>query len=140
MCYCGRQQFFLGVHAEYASAPWGKVFPIPDPVPLRTAAAATLQGLTAAAFVEEAYRIQPGDTVLIHTVAGGLGLLLAQLAKRAGATVIGTTSSPAKAAIARAHGAAHVILYTQEDVVARVLELTGGEGVHVVYDGVGRDT
>ena len=78
--------------------------------------------------------------MLVHTVAGGFGLLLAQLAKRAGATVIGTTSTPEKAALAKQHGADHVILYTRENVVERVLELTGGEGVHVVYDGVGKDT
>ncbi|KAH9849205.1 NAD-P-binding protein [Lenzites betulinus] len=131
---------FLGVHADTISVPWPKVFALPESVSLLTAAAATLQGLTAVSFVEEAYRVRAGDTVLIHTVAGGFGLLLAQLAKHAGATVIGTTSTAAKAAVARAHGADHVILYTQEDVVARVLELTGGEGVHVVYDGVGKDT
>lgn len=91
-------------------------------------------------FVEEAYRVKAGDFVFIHTVAGGFGLLAAQLAKRAGATVIGTTSTEEKAEIARKHGADHVILYTKENVVERVLELTGGEGVHVVYDGVGKDT
>ncbi|KAI0756388.1 NAD-P-binding protein [Daedaleopsis nitida] len=131
---------FLGVHSEYASVPWSKVFPLPASVSLHTAAAATLQGLTAVSFVEEAYAVKPGDAVLIHTVAGGFGLLAAQLAKRAGATVIGTTSTPEKAAVARAHGADHVVLYTEEDVVKRVLELTGGAGVHVVYDGVGKDT
>ncbi|KAI0801460.1 NAD-P-binding protein [Fomes fomentarius] len=131
---------FLGVHSDFASVPWGKVFPLPPNVSLRTAAAATLQGLTAVSFVEEAYRVKPGDFVFIHTVAGGFGLLAAQLAKRAGATVIGTTSTEEKAEIARKHGADHVILYTKENVVERVLELTGGEGVHVVYDGVGKDT
>ncbi|RDX42967.1 NAD-P-binding protein [Lentinus brumalis] len=129
-----------GVHAEYIAVPWAKVFPVPANVSLLTAAAATLQGLTAVTFVEEAYRVKPGDFVLVHTVAGGFGLLLAQLAKKAGATVIGTTSTPEKAAIAKEHGADHVILYTKENVVERVLELTGGEGVHVVYDGVGKDT
>ncbi|KAI0673801.1 NAD-P-binding protein [Trametes maxima] len=131
---------FLGVHAEFASVPWAKVFPLPENVSLLTAAAATLQGLTAVTFLEEAYKVKAGDTVLIYTVAGGLGLLMAQLAKHAGATVIGTTSTEEKAAVARAHGADHVIIYTKEDVVARVLELTNGEGVHVVYDGVGKDT
>ena len=128
------------MHAEYIAVPWAKVFPLPANVSLLTGAAATLQGLTAVSFAEEAYRIQPGDFVLVHTVAGGFGLLLAQLAKRAGATVIGTTSTPEKAALAKQHGADHVILYTRENVVERVLELTGGEGVHVVYDGVGKDT
>ncbi|KAI0654464.1 NAD-P-binding protein [Cubamyces menziesii] len=131
---------FLGVHADFASVPWSKVLPVPDNVSLLTAAAASLQGLTAVTFLEEAYRVKPGDIVLIYTVAGGLGLLMAQLAKHAGATVIGTTSTEEKAAVARAHGADHVIVYTKENVVDRVLEITGGEGVHVVYDGVGKDT
>ena len=96
--------------------------------------------MTAVTLISEAYNVQPGDTVLVHTVAGGLGLLFAQLIKARGATVIGTTSTPAKAAIALAHGADHVILYTQEDTVARVLEITNGEGVHAIFDGVGKDT
>ena len=81
-----------------------------------------------------------GDTVFIHTVAGGVGLLHAQLAKARGATVIGTTSTPEKAALAKAHGADHVILYKQENTVERVLELTNGQGVNVIYDGIGRAT
>ena len=88
----------------------------------------------------EAYNVQKGDVVLVHTVAGGLGLIFAQLIKARGATVIGTTSTPEKAALAKAHGADHVILYTKEDVVQRVLELTNGEGVHAIFDGVGKDT
>ena len=84
--------------------------------------------------------MQKGDTVLVHTVAGGLGLIFAQLIKARGATVIGTTSTPEKAALAKAHGADHVILYTKEDVVQRVLALTGGKGVDAIFDGVGKDT
>ena len=84
--------------------------------------------------------MRSGDVILVHTVAGGLGLLFAQLIKARGATVIGTTSTPEKAAIAKAHGADHVILYKQEDTVQRVLELTNGEGVHAIFDGVGKDT
>ena len=84
--------------------------------------------------------MQKGDTILVHTVAGGLGLLFAQLIKARGATVIGTTSTPEKAEIAKAYGADHVILYKQEDTVQRVLELTNGEGVHAIFDGVGKDT
>ena len=76
----------------------------------------------------------------MHTVAGGLGLLFAQLIKARGATVIGTTSTPEKAAVARAHGADHVIVYKTEDVAKRVLEITGGLGVHAIFDGVGKDT
>ncbi|KAI0711294.1 NAD-P-binding protein [Earliella scabrosa] len=130
----------LGAFAEYVSVPWAKAFPLPDGVPTRTAAAALTQGGTALTFVTEAYNVQKGDTVLVHTVAGGLGLLFAQLIKARGATVIGTTSTPEKAAIAKAHGADHVILYKQEDTVQRVLELTNGEGVHAIFDGVGKDT
>ncbi|EMD32574.1 hypothetical protein CERSUDRAFT_87891 [Gelatoporia subvermispora B] len=130
----------LAVHAEYASVPWSKVYPVPDSVSLLTAGAALLQGLTALTFVTEAYNVKQGDYVLIHTIAGGLGLLFSQLCKHRGAVVIGTTSTPEKAEIARAHGADHVILYPVENTVERVLEITGGEGVHVVYDGVGKDT
>ena len=88
----------------------------------------------------EAYNVQKGDVILVHTVAGGLGLLFTQYAKTRGAIVIGTTSTPEKAELAKRFGADHVILYTKENTVERVLELTNGEGVHVVYDGVGKDT
>ena len=84
--------------------------------------------------------MKKGDTILVHTVAGGLGLLFAQLGRHIGATVIGTTSTQAKADLAKAHGADHVILYTSEDTVKRVLELTNNEGVDAVFDGVGKDT
>lgn len=87
----------------------------------------------------EAYNVQKGDIVLIHTVAGGLGLLFCQLAKHRGATVIGTTSTPEKAKFAKDHGADHVILYRSENTVKRVLEIVP-EGVHAVFDGVGKDT
>ena len=88
----------------------------------------------------EAYHVQKGDIVLVHTVAGGLGSVLAQFAKFKGATVIGTTSTKEKAEFAKANGADHVILYREEDTVQRVLEITNGEGVHAVFDGVGKDT
>jgi NADPH2:quinone reductase len=91
-------------------------------------------------FFEEAYKVKKGDTILVHTVAGGLGLLFAQLGRRVGATVIGTTSTQAKADFAKANGADHVILYPVEDTVKRVLELTNNEGVDAVFDGVGKDT
>lgn len=126
--------------AEYISVPWSVVSPVPESVSTRTAAAALLQGLTAVSFVEEAYPVKKGDTILIHTAAGGLGLLLTQLAKNVGATVIGTTSTAAKAELAKANGADHVILYPVEDTVKRVLELTNGVGVDAVFDGVGKDT
>ncbi|KAI0795394.1 NAD(P)-binding protein [Abortiporus biennis] len=126
--------------AEYVSVDWAKVFVVPDNVSLDVAAAANAQGSTALTFVQEAYNVKAGDTILVHTVAGGLGLLFTQLAKLRGATVIGTTSTPEKAEIAKANGADHVILYKQEDTAKRVLEITNGEGVDVVYDGVGKDT
>lgn len=88
----------------------------------------------------ESYYVNKGDIILIHTVAGGLGLLFAAYAKSRGATVIGTTSTPEKAEIAKSFGADHVILYTKENTVQRVLELTNGQGVHAVFDGVGKDT
>lgn len=133
-------QDYLEVHASYISVPWKFAYPVPESVSTKTAAAGLLQGLTALTFFEEAYNVQKGDTILVHTVAGGLGLLFAQLGRARGATVIGTTSTKAKAEIAKAHGADHVILYPVEDTVKRVLEITNGEGVHAVFDGVGKDT
>ena len=126
--------------AEYVSVPWHQVHPLPPSIDLLTAAAALLQGLTALTMMCESHDVKKGETILVHTVAGGLGLIFAQIAHARGATVIGTTSSKEKAELAKKHGADHVILYKDEDVVARVLELTGGEGVHVIYDGVGKDT
>lgn len=90
--------------------------------------------------MNEVYPVKKGDVLLIHTVAGGLGLLFTAYAKSKGATVIGTTSSEEKAEIAKSFGADHVILYTKENTVQRVLEITNGEGVHAVFDGVGKDT
>ncbi|KAG6888328.1 hypothetical protein C0992_008828 [Termitomyces sp. T32_za158] len=131
---------YIGTHATYISVPWKFVYPVPDNVSTRTAAAGTLQGLTAYTFFEEAYKVKKGDKILVHTVAGGLGLLMAQLGRARGAIVIGTTSTPEKAELAKQNGAAHVILYKNEDTVARVLDITNGEGVECVFDGVGKDT
>lgn len=97
-------------------------------------------GLTAFTFMTEAYDVKKGDYVFIHTVAGGLGLIFAQIAKHRGAIVIGTTSTQEKADLAKKHGADYVILYPTENTVERVLEITNGEGVHVIYDGVGKDS
>lgn len=131
----------LGSLQAYVAVDWrANAYAVPDQIPARVAAAALIQGLTALAQVTESYYVNNGDTVLIHTVAGGAGLLHAQLAKARGATVIGTTSSTEKAELARAHGADHVILYKQENTVERVLQLTNGEGVNVIYDGVGKTT
>ena len=96
-------------------------------------------GLTAITQMNEAYNVQKGDIILVHTVAGSIGLFLAQLIKSRGGVVIGTTSTPAKAAIAKANGADYVIMYKNENVAQRVLEITGGLGVHAIFDGVGKD-
>ncbi|KAF7307238.1 USP domain-containing protein [Mycena indigotica] len=135
---CGASIF--GFQADYISSPFKIVHVLPEVISTQTAAAASLQGLTALTFVEEAYHVKKGDTILVHTVAGGLGLLFAQLIKARGATVIGTTSTQEKAELAKANGADHVILYKEEDTVQRVLELTNGVGVDAVFDGVGKDT
>ncbi|RPD65638.1 NAD-P-binding protein [Lentinus tigrinus ALCF2SS1-7] len=132
--------YTMGAFAEYVSVPWDKVYPLPDGVSTKTGAAGLTQGATVLTFITEAYNVQKGDIILVHTIAGGLGLLFAQLIKARGATVIGTTSTPEKAEIAKSYGADHVILYKQEDTVQRVLELTNGEGVHAIFDGVGKDT
>jgi NADPH2:quinone reductase len=130
----------LGAYSEVRCLPADKLLLLPATIAFETAAAMTLQGLTAAYLLLRTYRVQPGDAVLIHAAAGGVGLIACQWAAALGATVIGTVSSEAKAALAAAHGCAHVIRYDREDVARRVREITGGEGVAVVYDGVGRDT
>ncbi|PIL35709.1 hypothetical protein GSI_02439 [Ganoderma sinense ZZ0214-1] len=132
--------FVPGAFAEYVTPDWSNAVLLPPSVSTREGAAAFAQGMTAITFTAEAYDVQPGDYVFVHTVAGGLGLWLTQIVKHLGGIVIGTTSTKEKAAVAKAHGADHVILYKDEDVVAHVLELTGGEGVHAIYDGVGKDT
>ncbi|KZT43889.1 NAD(P)-binding protein [Sistotremastrum suecicum HHB10207 ss-3] len=126
--------------AEYSSSPWLGVFKIPDSILNTIGVAAMVQGFTALTFMTEAYNVQKDDWILVHTAAGGLGLIFCQIGKSRGAHIIGTTSSPEKAELAKAHGAEHVILYNQEDTAARVLEITGGLGVHAVFDGVGKDT
>ncbi len=113
---------------------------LPEWMDDETAAAVFLKGLTAQYLIRGAYPVQRGQTILIHAVAGGVGLLMCQWARHLGATVIGTTSSLAKAALARDHGCQHPIVSTTEDVVARVRELTGGKGVPVVFDSVGAST
>ncbi|TCO83014.1 NADPH2:quinone reductase [Plasticicumulans lactativorans] len=130
----------LGAYAEERLLPAEKAVRLPPAIAFETAAAMMLQGLTAQYLLRRTYRVQPGDAVLIHAAAGGVGLLAGQWAKHLGATVIGTAGSADKAALARAHGYDHVILYREEDFVARVRALTGGAGVAVVYDGVGKDT
>ncbi len=130
----------VGAYAEARNLPAHRLLRLPDEIFFDTAAAMMLQGLTAAYLLRRTYRVQPGDAVLIHAAAGGVGLIACQWARALGATVIGTVGSPAKAELARAHGCQHVIDYSREDFAARVREITGGEGVAVVYDGVGKDT
>jgi len=129
-----------GAYAEARVMPAAVLIPIPDDIDDRTAAAMMLKGMTARYLLKQTYAVKPGETILVHAAAGGVGLILCQWAKHLGARVLGTVGSPEKAEIARAHGCDHVILYREEDVVKRVRELTDGEGVPVVYDGVGRAT
>jgi NADPH2:quinone reductase len=129
-----------GAYAEYAVVPAAKLVPVPAGVDSRQAAAVMLQGMTAHYLSHATYPIQPGDTVLVHAAAGGAGGLLVQMAKRRGARVLGTVSSAEKAAAARALGADEIIFYTETDFAAEARRLTNGEGVHAVYDSVGRDT
>jgi len=130
----------LGAYAEAAVVPADRAVKVPDGVSLETAAAVLLKGMTAEFLVRRCHKVEPGTSVLIHAAAGGVGSILVQWAKVLGATVIATVGSQAKAALAREHGADHVILYGEEDVAARVAEITGGHGAAVVYDGVGKDT
>lgn len=129
-----------GAYAEQALVPADQLVPVPEGVALRTAAALMLQGLTAHYLSHSTYPLGQGDVALVHAAAGGVGLLLVQLAKRRGATVIGTVSTSEKAESARAAGADHVILYTETDFVGASRSLTSGRGVDVVYDSVGRTT
>lgn len=130
----------LGAYSEARLIPADRLIHLPDSLSFETGAAMMLQGLTAAYLLRRTYRVQKGDTVLIHAAAGGVGLIACQWAKALGATVIGTVSTEAKAELARAHGCDHPILYTREDFARRVRDITGGEGVPVVYDGIGKDT
>jgi NADPH2:quinone reductase len=130
----------MGTYAEFAVAPVSRLIAIPEGVTTTQAAAAMLQGMTAHYLAYSTYAIQAGDTVLIHAGAGGVGLLLIQIAKRLGARVLTTVSTDEKAVLARGAGADETILYTKEDFAAKVRELTDGKGVPVVYDSVGKTT
>ena len=130
----------VGAYSQVRCLPADRLLKLPETIDFMPAAAMMLQGLTSAYLLRRTYRVQAGDSVLIHAAAGGVGLLACQWAKALGATVIGTVSNAAKAALAAAHGCDHVIDYTREDFPRRVREITNGEGVSVVYDGVGKDT
>ena len=129
-----------GSYAEQVVVPASVAVAVPDGIDEKTAAAAMLQGLTAHYLLKSTFPVQPGQTILVHAAAGGMGLLLPQWAKHLGASVIGTVSTAAKEELARAAGADEVIRYTERDVAGEVRQLTGGAGVHAVYDGVGKDT
>jgi len=129
-----------GAYAEERLIPAHRLVKLPDWLDDQRAAAMMLQGMTAQYLLRRTFRVGPGDPVLIHAAAGGVGLIVCQWARYLGATVLGTVGSPEKAELARAHGCHHPILYREEDFVARTRELTGGEGVAVVYDSIGRDT
>jgi NADPH2:quinone reductase len=129
-----------GAYAEARLMPANRVVKLPDAIADMQAAAMMLQGMTAQYLLRRTYRVQPGDTVLVQAAAGGVGLILCQWAKHLGATVIGTVSSEQKAALAKANGCDYPIIYTREDFQARVMEITEGKKVAVVYDSVGKDT
>lgn len=129
-----------GAYAEARNIPADRLVTLPDAIDFKTAAAMMLQGMTAQYLLRRTYCVQPGDTILIHAAAGGVGLIACQWAKALGATVIGTVGSDEKAALAKTHGCDHPIVYSREDFVARVKEITHGAGVPVVYDSVGADT
>ncbi len=129
-----------GAYAEARVIPADLLIPLPAHCSSELAAALLLKGLTVEYLIRRTYRVAAGDTVLFHAAAGGVGLIACQWLKRLGATVIGTVGTEEKAALARAHGCDHVILYDREDIAARVRDLTGGEGVPVVYDSVGAAT
>lgn len=130
----------VGAYAEARLIPSHRLVKLPQEIDFRTAAAAMLQGMTAQYLLRRTFRVEPGQTILLHAAAGGVGLIACQWAKHLGAKVIGTVGSPAKAELARAHGCDHTILYREENLVERVKAITDGQGVDVVYDAVGKDT
>jgi NADPH2:quinone reductase len=147
----GTTGFRIGDRIAYSAPPPGsysekrlvdaaKMVRLPDGIPDKIGAAIMLQGMTARYLLKQTHKVKKGDWILVHAAAGGMGLLLCQWAKHLGCHVIGTTSSDEKAALARKNGCEYPIIYTKEDFVARVKEITGGKGVSVVYDGVGKDT
>jgi NADPH2:quinone reductase len=130
----------VGAYAEARNLSADRLVKLPETISFEQAAAMMLQGMTAEYLLRRTHAVQAGETILVHAAAGGVGLIACQWAKHLGATVIGTVGSDAKAEIAHAHGCDHPIVYTREDTVARVREITGGKGVPVVYDSVGKDS
>lgn len=130
----------IGAYSEVRVMPASILIKIPDNISDQTAAAMMLQGMTTEYLLQRTFQVKPGDTILFHAAAGGVGLMACQWAKHLGATVIGTVGSDEKAALAKEYGCDHTINYQKEDFVARVKEITDGKGVPVVYDGIGKDT
>jgi NADPH2:quinone reductase len=130
----------LGAYSTERLCPAAPLIKLPEGIACETAAAMTMRGLTSSYLMRRIYDFKPGNTILLHAAAGGVGLIVSQWAKLLGLTVIGTVSSEAKAEVARAHGCDHTINYSHEDVARRVRELTDGAGVNVVFDSVGKDT
>ncbi len=130
----------LGAYADVRTMPADRLVRLPEGIGFEQGAAMMLQGLTAQYLLRRTFRVEAGDTILIHAAAGGVGLIVCQWAKALGATVIGTVGSDDKAALARAHGCDHPIVYTRERFVDRVRAITQGAGVAVVYDSIGKDT
>jgi NADPH2:quinone reductase len=130
----------IGGYAEERLITADRLVKLPDAISSEQAAAAMLQGMTAHMLVRKVHRVEPGETVLVHAAAGGVGLILCQWAKALGATIIGTVGSVEKAELARAHGCDHPIVYTRTDFVSEVERITGGAKLPVVYDSVGKDT
>ena len=130
----------VGAYSQYRTIPSHRLMVIPEGISDETAAAMMLKGMTVEYLMDRTYKVSPGDTILLHAAAGGVGLIASQWAKARGATVIGTVGSREKAALAEAHGCDHTIIYTEENFVDRVKDITQGIGVPVVYDSVGKDT
>ncbi|QJQ02550.1 quinone oxidoreductase family protein [Herbaspirillum rubrisubalbicans] len=137
VAYAGRPN---GAYAEERVMPADILVKLPEAISFDTAAAMMLQGMTVQYLLRQTYVVQPGETILFHAAAGGIGLIACQWARALGVNLIGTVSSEEKAALAKQHGAAHVINYKTENFVERVKEITGGKGVPVVYDSIGKDT
>ncbi len=127
-------------YAESRIVPAARAVKLPDGIDTRTAAAMMIRGMTARYLLHDTYKVKAGDTILVHSAAGGVGLILCQWAKHLGATVIGTVGSDEKALVARVHGCDHVLVYTRDDFAERVRALTGGQGVPVIYDSIGKTT
>lgn len=130
----------IGAYCDERVIPAHRLVKLPDSISFDTAAAMMLQGMTAQYLLRSTYQVKAGDTVVFHAAAGGVGLIACQWLKHLGATVIGTVGSQQKAELAKQHGCDHTVLYREENLAERVKEITGGEGVPVVYDSVGKDT